>query len=55
MELLAFFRNQDLTGSKIKDKNFVPSLEQTQAGFSLEVHSKDKLFSLPIMSISVVT
>ncbi|MBE0392306.1 carboxypeptidase regulatory-like domain-containing protein [Flavobacterium sp. PL002] len=32
----AFFRNQDLTGSKIKgDKIFVPSLEQTQAGFSI--------------------
>jgi hypothetical protein len=27
----AFFRNQDLTGSK---QDFVPSLEQTQAGFS---------------------
>ncbi len=37
MELLyAFFRNQDLTGSKIKgEKIFVPSLEQTQAGFSI--------------------
>jgi hypothetical protein len=32
----AFFRNQDLTGSKIKGQNiFVPSLEQTQAGFSI--------------------
>ena len=32
----AFFRNQDLTGSKIKgEKIFVPSLEQTQAGFSI--------------------
>jgi outer membrane receptor protein involved in Fe transport len=31
-----FFRNQDLTGSKIKgEKIFVPSLEQTQAGFSI--------------------
>ena len=31
----AFFRNQDLTGGKIKgEKIFVPSLEQTQAGFS---------------------
>ncbi|MBC5839246.1 TonB-dependent receptor [Flavobacterium muglaense] len=32
----AFFRNQDLTGNKIKgEKIFVPSLEQTQAGFSI--------------------
>ena len=32
----AFFRNQDLTGSKVKgEKIFVPSLEQTQAGFSI--------------------
>ncbi|MCG9793572.1 TonB-dependent receptor [Flavobacterium algicola] len=32
----AFFRNQDLTGSKIRgEKIFVPSLEQTQAGFSI--------------------
>lgn len=32
----AFYRNQDLTGSKIKgEKIFVPSLEQTQAGFSI--------------------
>ena len=32
----AFFRNQDLTGSKINgEKIFVPSLEQTQAGFSI--------------------
>ncbi|MFT5963374.1 MAG: outer membrane receptor protein involved in Fe transport [Flavobacterium sp.] len=32
----AFFRNQELTGSKIKGENiFVPSLEQTQAGFSI--------------------
>lgn len=31
-----FYRNQDMTGSKIKGKNiFVPSLEQTQAGFSV--------------------
>jgi hypothetical protein len=31
----AFFRNQDL-GSKIKGQEiFVPSLEQTQAGFSI--------------------
>ena len=31
-----FFRNQDMTGSKIKgEKIFVPSLEQTQAGFSI--------------------
>jgi hypothetical protein len=31
----AFFRNQNLTGSKINGENiFVPSLEQTQAGFS---------------------
>jgi hypothetical protein len=28
-----FFRNQDLTGSKVKGEDiFVPSLEQTQAG-----------------------
>lgn len=32
----SFYRNQDLTGSKIKGENiFVPSLEQTQAGFSI--------------------
>lgn len=32
----AFYRNQDLTGSKVKgEKIFVPSLEQTQAGFSI--------------------
>ena len=32
----AFYRNQDLTGNKIKgEKIFVPSLEQTQAGFSI--------------------
>ena len=32
----AYFRNQDLTGSKINgEKIFVPSLEQTQAGFSI--------------------
>jgi hypothetical protein len=32
----AFFRNQDLTGSKINgEKIFVPSLEQTQAGVSI--------------------
>ena len=31
-----FYRNQDMTGSKIKGENiFVPSLEQTQAGFSV--------------------
>lgn len=31
-----FFRNQDFTGSKIKGESiFVPSLEQTQAGFSI--------------------
>jgi len=42
----AFYRNQDLTGSKIKgQKIFVPSLEQTQAGFSLGAPIiKDKLF-----------
>lgn len=41
-----FYRNQDLTGSKIKgEKIFVPSLEQTQAGFSLGAPIvKDKLF-----------
>jgi hypothetical protein len=37
MEQHAFFRNQDLTGSKINGENiFVPSLEQT-AGFSIGV------------------
>ena len=42
----AFFRNQDLTGSKINgEKIFVPSLEQTQAGFSFGGPLiKDKLF-----------
>ncbi|MDI5897752.1 TonB-dependent receptor [Flavobacterium yafengii] len=31
-----FFRNQDMTGNKIKgEKIFVPSLEQNQAGFSI--------------------
>ena len=42
----AFYRNQDLTGSKIKgEKIFVPTLEQTQAGFSLGAPIiKDKLF-----------
>ncbi|RED26701.1 carboxypeptidase family protein [Flavobacterium cutihirudinis] len=42
----AFYRNQDLTGSKVKgEKIFVPSLEQTQAGFSLGAPIiKDKLF-----------
>ncbi|MWB95046.1 TonB-dependent receptor [Flavobacterium sp. GA093] len=42
----AFFRNEDMTGSKIKgEKIFVPSLEQTQAGFSLGAPIiKDKLF-----------
>ncbi|NRT15458.1 hypothetical protein HNP99_001815 [Flavobacterium sp. 28A] len=42
----AFFRNQDLTGNKIKgEKIFVPSLEQTQAGFSIGGPIiKDKLF-----------
>jgi hypothetical protein len=42
----AFFRNQDLTGSKINgEKIFVPSLEQTQAGFSIGGPIiKDKLF-----------
>jgi hypothetical protein len=42
----SFFRNQDLTGSKIKgEKIFVPSLEQTQAGISVGGPIiKDKLF-----------
>jgi hypothetical protein len=42
----AFYRNQDLTGDKIKgEKIFVPTLEQTQAGFSLGAPIiKDKLF-----------
>jgi outer membrane receptor protein involved in Fe transport len=42
----AFFRNQDLTGSKINgEKIFVPSLEQTQAGVSIGGPIiKDKLF-----------
>ena len=41
-----FYRNQDLTGNKIKgEKIFVPTLEQTQAGFSLGAPIiKDKLF-----------
>lgn len=41
-----FFRNQDLTGSKIKgEKIFVPQLEQKQYGFSLGAPIvKDKLF-----------
>jgi hypothetical protein len=42
----SFFRNQDLTGSKIKgEKIFVPALEQTQAGVSFGGPIiKDKLF-----------
>ena len=42
----SFYRNQDLTGSKVKgEKIFVPSLEQTQAGFSIGGPIvKDKLF-----------
>ena len=42
----AFFRNQDLTGGRIKGQDiFVPSLEQTQAGFSIGGPIiKDKLF-----------
>ncbi|AMC10117.1 TonB-dependent receptor [Lutibacter profundi] len=41
-----FFRNQDLTGSKIKGESiFVPKLEQTQYGFSVGAPIvKDKLF-----------
>ncbi|MBI9042265.1 carboxypeptidase regulatory-like domain-containing protein [Lutibacter sp.] len=41
-----FFRNQDLTGSKIKGQDiFVPKLEQSQYGFSLGAPIiKDKLF-----------
>jgi hypothetical protein len=41
-----FYRNQDLTGSKIKKEEiFVPSLQQTQAGFSFGGPiMKDKLF-----------
>ena len=41
-----YFRNQDLTGSKIKGQNiFVPKLEQKQYGFSLGAPLvKDKLF-----------
>ncbi|SNR36843.1 carboxypeptidase regulatory-like domain-containing protein [Flavobacterium sp. ov086] len=41
-----FYRDQDLTGDKIKgEKIFVPTLEQTQAGFSLGAPIiKDKLF-----------
>ena len=41
-----FFRNQDLTGSKIKgEKIFVPKLEQSQYGFSVGAPIiKDKLF-----------
>lgn len=42
----SYYRNQDLTGSKVKgEKIFVPSLEQTQAGFSIGGPIvKDKLF-----------
>ena len=42
----AFYRNQDLTGNKIKKEEiFVPSLQQTQAGFSIGGPIiKDKLF-----------
>lgn len=41
-----FFRNQDLTGGKIKGEDiFVPNLEQTQYGFSVGAPIiKDKLF-----------
>lgn len=41
-----FFRNQDLTGSKVKGEDiFVPKLEQTQYGFSVGAPIiKDKLF-----------
>ena len=41
-----FFRNQDLTGDKIKGQNIaVPKLEQTQIGFSIGAPIiKDKLF-----------
>lgn len=41
-----YFRNQDLTGSKIKGQDiFVPKLEQSQYGFSLGAPIiKDKLF-----------
>lgn len=41
-----FFRNQDLTGSKVKGEDiFVPKLEQTQYGFSFGAPIiKDKLF-----------
>ena len=41
-----FFRNQDLTGSKVKGEDiFVPKLEQKQYGFSLGAPIiKDKLF-----------
>ncbi len=41
-----FFRNQDLTGSKVKGENiFVPKLEQSQYGFSVGAPIvKNKLF-----------
>lgn len=41
-----YYRNQDLTGNKIKgEKIFVPSLQQTQAGLSIGGRIiKDKLF-----------
>ncbi|WP_456377194.1 TonB-dependent receptor [Lutibacter sp.] len=41
-----FFRNQDLTGDKIKGESiFVPKLEQSQVGFSIGAPIiKDKLF-----------
>lgn len=44
--IYGFFRNQDLTGSKVKGEDiFVPKLEQTQYGFSVGAPIiKDKLF-----------
>jgi hypothetical protein len=49
MELLMLLEIKILTGGKIKGQDifFVPSLEQTQAGFSLGgTNRKDKLFFL---------
>jgi hypothetical protein len=47
------FRNQDLTGSKVKGEDiFVPSLEQTQAGVSIGGPIvKNKLFFSLILKL----
>jgi len=50
----SYYRNQDMTGGKIHgEKIFVPSLEQTQAGFSIGAPIiKDKLFVFANYEIS---